>query len=261
MLKVDKIENILQYNTSMRKSLLDKIFFVDKVDSEVFVDYGCADGSLINFLHTLFPEHTYLGFDIDKDMIDLAKSKCDKDITLSCEWSKIEEKLNQYRQEGKRVTVILSSIIHEVYSYGTITDVKMFWDRVFNSGFDYIVIRDMMVSKTVEKSTDMNDYIRILREADKNMVYEFETLWGALESNKNLVHFLLKYRYTENWKRESKENYLPILREELLSNIPPTYTVEMHEHYILPFLKNKVYQDFGITIKDTTHIKLILKRR
>ena len=260
MIEIDRIENILQYNNSMRKSLLDKIFFMDKIDSDVFVDYGCADGSLLNFLHTLFPEHTYLGFDIDDSMIDLAKDKCTDDIILSSKWDEIDSKIKEFKASGKKVTLILSSIIHEVYSYGTGMDIKVFWDRVFNTDFDYIVIRDMMASKSVEKTTDMNDFIKILRTSNKQMLYEFETYWGTLESNKNLLHYLLKYRYTENWNREVKENYLPIFREELLSYIPPTYVVEMHEHYVLPFLKNKVFNDFGITLKDNTHIKLILKK-
>lgn len=260
MIVADGIENILQYNSSMRKSLLDKIFFMDKIDSEIFVDYGCADGSLLNFLNTLFPEHTYLGFDIDDKMIDLAKERCPEGITLSSNWNELDAIIQNFEKQGKKVTLILSSIIHEVYSYGTGTDIKVFWERVFNTGFDYIVIRDMMASKSIEKTTDMNDYIKILRSSNKQMLYEFETYWGTLESNKNLLHYLLKYRYTENWNREVKENYLPIFREELLSYIPPNYTVELHEHYVLPFLKNKVQSDFAISLKDNTHIKLILKK-
>jgi hypothetical protein len=33
------------YNDEMRKALIDKIFFLDKVqDATVFADFGCADG-------------------------------------------------------------------------------------------------------------------------------------------------------------------------------------------------------------------------
>ena len=84
---------------------------------------------------------------------------------------------------------------------------------------------------------------------------------GSIGINKNLIHYLLKYRYTENWDRELNENYLPISKEKLLSLIPKNYEVIFYEHYALPFLKEKVREDFGIILKDKTHIKLILKRK
>jgi hypothetical protein len=30
---------------------------------------------------------------------------------------------------------------------------------------------------------------------------EFEEIWGNLYLKKNLMHYLLKYRYKQNWKR------------------------------------------------------------
>lgn len=36
-------------------------------------------------------------------------------------------------------------------------------------------------------------------------------------NGKNLFHFLIKYRYQENWAREVQENYLPVSKEKLAS--------------------------------------------
>lgn len=38
------ISNFDVYTEKMKMSLLDKIFFVDKIESNVLVDFGCADG-------------------------------------------------------------------------------------------------------------------------------------------------------------------------------------------------------------------------
>jgi trans-aconitate methyltransferase len=57
------------YLARMSKSLIDKIYFMDKVESNIFVDFGCADGSVIRLLSQLFPEHYYIGYDCDPDMI------------------------------------------------------------------------------------------------------------------------------------------------------------------------------------------------
>jgi hypothetical protein len=43
--------------------------------------------------------------------------------------------------------------------------------------------------------------------------------------------------------------------------IPTGYDVLYHEHSALPFIKRTVRTDFGIELKDATHLKLILERR
>lgn len=246
------------YNAGMKKSLLDKIFFMDKVESEVFIDYGCADGSLIKFLKTLFPEYEYYGYDISKEMIRIAKNNnYDIEENFSTDWSFILNKI----PNNKKSTIILSSIIHEVYSYGTTSDVEEFWNRIFNSGFDYIVLRDMMTSKTIDRASDINDISKIYKRANHKNLFDFENVWGSIENNKNMIHFLLKYRYTENWDREVRENYIPITREDFLSIILDDYDITFHEHFTLPYFKTIVKKDFDIEIKDNTHLKLVLKKR
>ena len=74
------IQDYSEYNAAMKKSLLDKIFFMDKIDANVIVDYGCADGTLIHFLYSLFSEFTYIGYDIDTTMLTHATSKFKKEI-------------------------------------------------------------------------------------------------------------------------------------------------------------------------------------
>ena len=252
--------NLASYNSGMKKSMMDKMFFMDKVDAHVFVDYGCANGMLIQFLYNLFPEFEYYGFDISEKMIEEAKvNNPNLEGNFFTDWKKLQNKLIN-SHGGQKTAVILSSVIHEVYSYGTIDDVEYFWNRVFGDGFDYIVLREMMPSITMNKVADINDISKIYRKADRKLLYDFQQTWGSVENNKNLIHYILKYQYGDNWDREVKENYLPINREQLLSMIPDNYDVVFHEHYILPYLLNQVLKDFGVEIKDNTHLKLILKR-
>ena len=265
-MREENISDFSVYNSSMKKSLLDKIFFMDKIDAQIFVDYGCADGTLIKFLHLLFPEFEYYGFDISEDMIALAqKQNPDLSDHFSSNWKDIKNRVMLGMASGKKSVLILSSIIHEVYSYGTASDVSVFWERVFgkfiSEDFNYVVLRDMMPSKTCERRSDINDIVKISKKADRKQLYDFEMFWGSIENNKNLIHYFLKYRYFDNWEREVKENYIPISREQFFLNIPDYYDVVFHEHFILPFLKGKVMEDFGIELKDNTHLKLILKRK
>lgn len=70
------IANIEIYNESMTKSLIDKLFFLDKIDNvKCIVDYGCANGALIAFIAPLFPDILFFGYDKNGMMIDSAIEK------------------------------------------------------------------------------------------------------------------------------------------------------------------------------------------
>lgn len=256
---VDHTRNLIDYtsyNEGMRKSLLDKIFFMDKINAGHIVDYGCADGTLIRFLHNLFPELYYIGYDIDPVMIQKAQESLEtNNVLFTTDWRQVED----FSIVGSSA-LILSSVIHEVYSYGIKDDVKTFWNNVWNSKWDYIIIRDMIPSQSIEKQSDIDDVRRIMAKADKGMLADFERIWGSIRTNKNLMHFLLKYKYTENWSREVKENYFPLTEEELLTIIPDNYNITYYEHFVLPHLKRTVKADFGVDIKDAVHLKMILER-
>ena len=88
---------------------------------------------------------------------------------------------------------------------------------------------------------------------------EFESIWGNITNKRNLVHFLLKYRYVANWDREVRENYLGYSADRIISNVDSKYQLIFKDVYTLPFLKEQVFKDFGIVLNERTHIKLIFK--
>ena len=255
MNEINPIIDHKTYEKRMALSMIDKIFFADKiVDSDLLVDFGCADGSLLRFLKGNFPDLNVLGYDIDPSM---AKHSSDLALIYS-DWEAVKREV----AKAKRPTLNLSSVIHEVFHYSSRGDVDKFWKQVFNSGFHYIIIRDTVPNRSVDRPSNINDVKKIYhRFLDKKVLTDFQGIWGGIDSNRNLIHFLLKYKYIEpNWEREVRENYLPISREDLLAKIPDQYDVLFHEHYILPFILQTVKAEVGIEIKDPTHIKLILKR-
>ena len=250
---MQQIRDYKIYNYRMKKSLLDKMFFLDKFFEhiEIIVDFGCADGELIGEMKHLFPEYRYIGYDISDEMLHIAREK-NKDIEFYDNWDNININFNSS-------LLNISSTIHEVYSYGVENDVKEFWDRVYRSGFKYICIRDMMLSSNLKENVKDKDVSKI-KETHSGSVNDFEKIWGTINEKKNLIHYLLKYRYVENWEREVRENYFPITVEELLKNIPSNYRIIYSEHYTLPYIAHQVKTDFGIILDEKTHFKLILKR-
>jgi hypothetical protein len=267
------ISDMSAYNGRMVRSLMDKIFFADKIDAGCIVDFGCADGALLKALSPWVPGVRLFGIDSDPKMavlamdnltpcrinhpeIDVFKTLKDAKHRIGCIAACSEKPIGP-------VALNLSSVIHEVYNYSSVEGIQEFFQELWADSFwDYIVIRDMSVSRSVDRPSDPADIARVYRKfLYTKELKEFESCWGSIENNKNLVHFLLKYRYTSpNWPREVKENYLPLYREDLLAMISEGYEVVYHEHYVLPYLRRIVFDDFGITLKDPSHLKLILRK-
>lgn len=265
-----EIRNYDTYNHRMELSMLDKMFFVDKIQPDLIVDFGCADAVLLKAIHQLKPTIKLVGFDNDPNMLKFGTP----DIDIFSDWAFIQALLDEgtahinadrstwFEPKYKSSALILSSVMHEVFHYGSKHDIDSFWKKVLESGFDYIIIRDMLPSRGIDRVADTNDVKKVYHKfLGTKALDDFERVWGSIENNKQLIHFLLKYKYLEpNWEREVRENYLPLTRETLLSKIPLEYDVIYHEHFVLPYLWQTVKQEVGIEIKDPTHLKLILKR-
>ena len=262
----------------MSLAMIDKLFFADKISPDLVVDFGCADGALLRQLKALKLDLNVIGYDADSNM---ARNST-KNIPIGSDWYCLLEDLQglpacfyldkirngqtnppyPHYPIKKNVALILSSVIHEICHYGSKADIDDFWKKVFDTGFEYIVIRDMVPSRSIDRPSNVNDVKKVYHKfLHTKALNDFESVWGSIESNRQLVHFLLKYRYLEpNWDREVRENYLPITREDLLAKIPNQYDVIFHEHYVLPYILQTVKNKTGIEVKDPTHMKLILKR-
>lgn len=255
-----KIANYNTYNYNMSLSLDDKLFFMEMVDFDVIVDFGCADGILLEKIAKLNPDIKLIGYDLDTHELDICRRKV-PNAFLTNKWSEVLQELVNY----KSPLLNLSSVIHEVYSYTHPKLVESFWTKnVFGSNFKYIVIRDMMPSSKIDKiNMDMyeEDVNKVISKSKDYYLRSFERNWGSIkDSYRNFMHYLLKYRYEINWDREVLENYLPISIEEVLKKVPSYYTVKYNKQFMVPFIKEQAYKDFDIKMDQNTHTKLILEK-
>ncbi len=243
------------YLHRMQKSVLDKMFFADKVFEpiESIVDFGCANGELIKALHAFWADVRYVGYDISEKMIEAAKENVPQ-ADFICSWDELPV-------DPRTSLINISSTIHEVYSYGTAEDVRIFWERIFHSGFKYVTIRDMMLSETAFAPADGADIARV-RENTRyaRQLADYEAIWGPIKTQHDLVHFLLKYTYTQNWDREVRENYFPVTIEDIRRMIPANYRINWQQHTPLPYIAWQAKRDFGIDLTEATHGKLVIER-
>lgn len=253
---MSEINNIEIYNRRMAAGMEDKMWFVNKIcnDVRVVVDYGCADGTLLSLIHYSHPDLILIGVDNNVEMLKLARRNVPSAILYTAEAFKY------IRLNFGNAVLVLSSVIHEIFAYDKNPASTM--NMLFGKGFKYIAIRDMMITTLgSDPTSDRSDTINVSSKANQKMLREFERIYGNIQNRKNLIHFLLKYKYVENWDREVRENYLPYNLEIFLQDIVPnTYQIEHLDHYTLPYLKTIVKEDFGIELKDKTHLKLLLKK-
>ena len=270
-------KNLNSYNLEMAKGMEDKLFFLNKLPKSdtgyLFVDFGCADGAMINALTSICTDENnwFIGYDISETMINLAKSNyhgpSKAEVRFYSDWRSIYPGITCM---GQKKVLILSSVIHEVYSYGTEESIKEFWNKVTNSTFDYIVIRDMCPSNTLtndkEISHELHDKLVYNHGGDYDYQMEtFEKKFGSLWYERNMYHFLLKYRWKVNWERECNENYFPINYQDVFEKIEHTspyykYNLDYFERFRVPFLDKCIKEDIGIELDQFTHIKAIFSR-
>ena len=274
-----KFKSLASYTKNMAKGIEDKLFFVEKLplkkyDNWVFVDFGCADGVLINALLTILPKYgvkgKLIGFDISESMISLANKKVKKSdnkelkVMFTSNWNDVVSELEKDNSSTK--VLICNSVIHEVYSYASDkSDIDLFWKRVKNTGFDFVCIRDMMADKNIVRKTDEDLLKTFYKHVDEKKpelnkyIDDFENHWGSLKENKNFIHYLLKYRWTTNWNREVNENYFPIMEEDFLNKMNDFNRI-YYKRFRVPFLEGCWLNDFGVKLKDDTHIKVIFSK-
>lgn len=251
---MNRISDMDIYLTRMQRSILDKMFFIDKVFEpfDHILDFGCANGELIKAMKPMFPNYKYAGYDISSEMIEAARKNV-PDASFFDDWDSIDIPFEDS-------LINISSTIHEVYSYCNEKDIDIFWDRVFGSGFRYVTIRDMTFAQA-DNIPVREEQLRAVRNSScAEWLKSFENVWGNIENQRQLVHFLLKYKYTQNWDREVHENYFPVFTEELLNRIPNSYRIVYKDVFTLPYTSWQIRKDFGFELSNHTHIKLILER-
>lgn len=220
------IENHLYYNREMKKSLQDKLFFINDWDidnmPEEWIDIGCADGQVIKALSDLYEKFDkkgkFLGIDNDPEQEILFKTNFPNGhFYFDLMPAFVSTFVNKNLTKG----VILSSVLHEspiLLNKAIVT---------FNP--DHIVIRDMALSK------------------------EHRHFGPRIER-------LVKARFGEgpNAEHELAESYFQLTVEDF-EEAPTGYETVWFEHKPLPWLVDNVFPPIYKDIP--THMYAIYRKK
>ena len=248
------------YTARMQKSVYDKMFFVDKIfdDSiDTVIDFGCADGELILHLHTFMPDVRFIGYDIDETMLERARERVP--------FAEFYSNWNDINVDPDRTIVNLSSVIHEIYHYANDGDIAVFWQRILAPGFAYITIRDMF-KNDIDLPAGDRWRQNVIDAGYGKQLDDFEKCWGKIKTTNQKNHFLLKYKYKENWDREVSENYMPITVGELKHTVTHympygVYEIDYENFSPLPFIVNQIGKDLNLNMESfPTHLRIIFRK-
>lgn len=261
------ISDLTEYTDQMDRSIEDKLFCVPFLETcDVIVDFGCADGQLLTALRKRLPDPYLYGVDTNRDM--LGYGKFPKACTRVDNFDTVLHDLKHYKRPG----LILSSVLHEVYhQHGDNSPlIEKLWAS-FAENFHVICIRDMCVDHRLFSQPAPADAIRRLKDLYPQQVVDFAHQWwnnrpDHIWQESDLLHFLLKYRYTKNWEREVREDYFGLSYDELIYRINSQqfrgrFGIDHLRHFAHPFTVQQINRDTGIRVAHKTHIECVLRKR
>ncbi|MDR6218657.1 class I SAM-dependent methyltransferase [Deinococcus soli (ex Cha et al. 2016)] len=250
----EDIADLPGYLRDLRGSLPDKRRVCTLRPGTQYLDYGCADGSLLAELAPLHPGAALCGYDLSPVMVQAART-AHPEVPAHTTFTRAFAHL----VPGVRRSVVLSSVIHEVLSRSTPEQQAAFWVRV--SLFDQVIIRDMAVTGDADGPPDAADAEAVRRVADPRLLAAFEARYGPVTgSRRALAHFMLKARYPQNFEAELDENYLALSVDHLSAHLSGPYETAHRVHRALPFLDEEARRVYGVGYPCATHLELILER-
>ena len=226
--------------------------------SSQILDVGCADGTVTRAIASVFTKSKVTGIDLNAGFINRGKSKSRGISNLKFEVVYLRELLAR----PERYSVILfCSVLHEFYTYGQgISSVlKALADAhelLLPGG--RIIIRDMILEDyTLGSNLHVAGMLhKIRRRPYLSRLHDFEKVFGPIKDTNSLNHFLLKYMYTENWKHECPENYIPVTSSQYEAIFSLLGMRVQHKHsYLIDYLYRKWMDDFKLTPDEMSDLK------
>lgn len=249
------------YCESMAKSLEDKLFFLNEIDIndyDCIVDFGCADGRILEVLdEKLTNKKTILvGIDKNKVMTNqlvLLAARTKHTMLVSTKLIIDDEIFNLLKREDKKNLIIFSSVLHE-YNWENF--------KPFFILFDTIVMRDMQSPEKFWYKVPESTRALVTKDFPRELLAKLERKYGYINDLERLYKYFLMYRYADNFDHELQEDYFSIIWENLKEWLTYDYVFHVlyEKDYILPFIKQDIETKFGYELKFPTHKQIIFVR-
>jgi len=243
----DKIEKVTieselnRYGKSMQRNIDSKSEFVmtnlSRKNGGKTLDIGCCDGSLLKKLKEINPNHDYIGIDISEGFISKAQKECKNIEFKKMDAFKVESEMGKEQFNN----VIISSVLHEIYSYSEIPYSKTAIKQIFKELYKLVKKEGRIIILDPAKPIDPNKIIKVVFNSENGSNNYSERNIGALST-------LAKFKkFTNEFKAISKVKILLLgdqntyvmnswlftefLRHRNLHETPSHWNSEMKEVY------------------------------
>lgn len=219
---------------SITGSLEDKLRLSPFVDGDRILDVGFNDGELTSELALRHPNKYVIGIDYDHGKVEASRA-------MPNYFTPVEatiESLNPLY--GTFDTIIFSSVLHEIYSYGhgassVLKTLCHAYERLNPGG--RILVRDMM--RPVHCNEDANGMYAKVNAVERHLVSRFEAVFGLITNIHQLNHYLLKASWPDYWHIELEEDYLATTSSSYLDYFGLLGMKCMYgSNYLLPYFKD-----------------------
>ena len=250
---MNEIKDYAGYNKAMSKSLLDKVWWLDKIPPIIntIIDFGCADGAMFAFIHKMFPNRFhFIGVDNNDEMLRQTHYKALRYGYKVQLFSSVE---NIPPALVENAVLVMNSVCHEILNYTTYWEGDALFSQIKNLGAKYIAIRDMY-----EHDNPCFTHLLPCEEINNWMKSTIATPHKDLQTG--LLEYMLKADYKNNWDREVEERYLWkwghwFWRME-------NYETICEEDFMLPYHRRVWRKRYHIPLADLrkirTHKKMLL---
>lgn len=269
-------KNLNVYQEGLVATQWEKLFFYDRVfnksnlnlNNKIIIDFGCGEGSTLSFLYRrLLSEELHnvllIGIEPNANLKSVTEEKLGAAFMTSAtsnRLTKVYELLNSLEDlekyfeqtlklnDDREVIFICSSVLHEVGSYQK--KIAKFVKKYVS----YLVIRDMYID--IERPFTDSQISKIIEGSEPKRLGSFVRKYGLKDNQ--ILHYLLKYTYVENWDTELLEDYTSVnwsLFEKLGHKV-------FDFAYLQEWRRERVQQDFDINLNFNnayTHRQLVIK--
>lgn len=248
-------ENYRSYMAEMSKGVQEKLFFLDKLPLGThLLDFGCADGFLMNEIHRVRPDIVLAGLDLSEEALHSVYEKSSDFLLFKTN----REAESWLKQISAPTAFFASSVLHEVCHYGGNTAWEDFWELA--SEFQHFAFRDFSLTETEGLAADQKFVDDVKAKLPSWQVQSYENVWGKIKTNKDALHLLLKAPWISSWERESEENYFPIYRRELTNAATTAFKHGTINPYRHAYSNERSRSEFEIEIPVSTHIQIFMKK-
>ena len=232
------------YAEGMEASAADKAKLLKFVRAGVIADLGCGSGTVLELLRRKYRQCQFIGVDLSPEMVDRCLTRF-PGLQVKC-----HDITQPVFDPGSIDTIVLCSIMHEVFSY---------------NGYDYSAVRRtlrhcaqalrgggrLIIRDGLKPARQDVVYLTFLNEAAFDKFARFSLDFGSSEivwklvgnhrvqvARRDAMEFLTKYIYDVNWKYEVKEQFGVFTLAEWAEELRKVGLKVVHkESYLIPWLR------------------------